>query len=83
MLAQDAASKDFVSDAFAHCTFIGVGANAKPFFDDARVPPELDDGFLPLANAEDAKAFVSACRALRFWPREMTVDLDAQSLRKE
>ena len=82
MLAQDGASKDFVSDAFGHCKFIGVGANAKPLFDEARLPPELDDGFLPLAKAKDAQAFVMVCRALRFWPREMLVDLDAASVRK-
>ncbi|WP_223797002.1 catalase [Sphingomonas nostoxanthinifaciens] len=82
MLVKDGASKDFVSDAFGHCKFIGVGANAKPLFDEARVPPELDDGCLPLAKPADAKAFVAACRALRFWPREMTVDLDAASIKK-
>ncbi|NIJ09477.1 catalase [Sphingomonas vulcanisoli] len=81
LLAQDAASKDFVSDAFGHCKFIGVGANAKPLFDESRVPPDLDEGFLPLGKPKDAQAFVTACRALRFWPREMTVDLDAASVR--
>jgi catalase len=80
ILAQDAASKDFVSDAFGHCKFIGFGPNAKPLFAEARIPPELDDGFVPLAKAKDAKAFIVACAALRFWPREMKVDLDAASL---
>ncbi|UAK23232.1 catalase [Sphingomonas nostoxanthinifaciens] len=79
LLARDAPSKDFVSDAFAHCKFIGVGANAKPLFDEARVPLELDDGFVPLAKPKDAKAFVEACRTLRYWPRELKVDLDAAS----
>jgi catalase len=81
-LAQDAASRDFVSDAFGHCKFVGVGAHAKPLFDQARVPPELDDGCIPLAKPGDAGPFVAACRALRFWPREMKVDLDAASARK-
>ncbi|MDO6415596.1 catalase [Sphingomonas sp. BIUV-7] len=81
MLAQDAPSKDFVSDAFGHCKFIGVGANAKPLFDEARLPAELDDGFVALAKGKDATAFVTACRELRFWPREMNVDLDAASVR--
>ncbi|WP_375382969.1 catalase [uncultured Sphingomonas sp.] len=81
MLAQDAASKDFVSDAFGHCKFIGYGKNAKPLFDEARMPPALDDGFVALAKPKDAKAFVSTCAKLRFWPREMTVDLDAASVR--
>ena len=81
MLAQDAASKDFVSDAFGHCKFIGYGKNAKPLFDEARVPPALDDGFVALTKPKDAKAFVATCAKLRFWPREMTVDLDAASVR--
>ena len=82
LLAQDAASKDFVSDAFGHCKFIGFGANALVLFQQARIPPELDAGFVPLARPADAKTFVQQCRALRFWPRELTVDLDAASLGK-
>jgi catalase len=81
MLAKDAASKDFVSDAFGHCKFIGYGANAKTLFAESRVPPQLDDGFVALAKAKDAKAFVATCGQLRFWAREMTVDLDAASVK--
>ena len=77
-LARDAASKDFVADAFGHCKFIGYSAAATRLFDAARVP-ELDDGFVALRKAKDAKTFVITCRKLRFWPREMTVDLDAAS----
>ena len=80
LLAKDAAAKDFVSDAFGHCKLIGYGADAKTLFSEARVPPELDDGFVALAKAKDATSFVEACRALRFWPRELTVDLDTASL---
>ena len=81
LLAKDAASKDFVSDAFGHCKFIGYSAAATTLFAESRVPPELDGGFIPLTKAKDAKAFVQSCRALRFWPREMAVDLDAASLK--
>ena len=81
MLSKDAASKDFVSDAFGHCKFIGYSADAKPLFDEARIPPALDDGFVALTTVKDAKAFVTTCGTLRFWPREMTVDLDAASLK--
>jgi len=79
LLAQDAPAKDFVSDAFAHCKFIGVGADAEPLFAAARIPPELDEGCVALGSGKDAKAFVAACAALRFWPREVTVDLDAMA----
>jgi catalase len=79
LLAQDAPSKDFVSDAFAHCKFIGYCEEAKTLFAEARIPPDLDGGFLPLQSAKDAKAFVAACRDLRFWSRELEVDLDTEA----
>jgi catalase len=81
MLAQDAASKDFVADAFGHCKFIGYSQEAKTLFQEARVPPELDEGFVTLAKAKDARSFVATCANLRLWAREMTVDLDAAALR--
>jgi catalase len=79
MLAKDAASKDFVADAFGHCKFIGYSDAATTLFDAARVP-EIDGGFVALSKGKDAKGFVATCRKLRFWPREMNVDLDAASL---
>ncbi|WP_415644312.1 catalase [Sphingomonas antarctica] len=82
MLAGDAASKDFVSDAFGHCKFIGYVAEAQKLFDAARIPAELDAGFVLLATARDAAAFIRTCRDLRFWPREVAVDMDAASLGK-
>jgi catalase len=81
LLAGDAASKDFVSDAYGHCKFIGHNDAAKTLFAESRVPPELDAGFVALAKPKDAKSFVAQCAALRFWPREMEVDLDAASVR--
>ncbi|MBT2186777.1 catalase [Sphingobium sp. H33] len=78
LLALDAAAKDFVTDAFAHCKYIGVGAEAEPIFAAAGIADKLDEACLPLGKAADAKNFIEACRALRFWPRELTVDLDAQ-----
>ncbi len=81
LLAGDAAAKDFVADAYGHCKYIGHNAEAKALFDEARVPPELDDGFVALKKAGDAKAFVATCAKLRYWPREMEVDLDAASVR--
>ena len=71
-LATDATTKDFVSDAFAHCKFIGVVSTAEPLLDAAGVEP--DDGVIPLeATKASVTAFVSRCGALRFWPREHTV----------
>lgn len=79
LLARDAAAKDFVTDAFAHCKFIGIGAEAEAMFVAAGIADDLDEACLPLGKASDANAFVEACRDLRFWPRELNVDLDAQT----
>ena len=77
MLSRDAAAKDFVTDAFAHCKFIGIGQEAEAIFAAAGIADDLDDACLPLGKAGDAAPFIKACRALRFWPRELEVDLDA------
>ena len=76
MLAGDAAAKDFVSDAFAHCKFIAFNADAETLLDAARLPPERGEGFAKVSTAKDMTAFVAKCGELRFWPREANVDLD-------
>jgi catalase len=78
-LAADAAAKDFASDAFAHCKFIGMTAEATAIFAAAGLADDLDDACILLEKAGDAAPFVDAVRALRFWPRELKVDLDAKS----
>jgi catalase len=77
-LAIDAAAKDFVSDAFGHCKFIAWTATSALLFKKARVP-KPDAGFLLLAKASDTDKFVEMCRTLRYWKRELKVDLDAQA----
>ena len=77
LLARDAAAKDFVSDAFAHCKFIGFNTDAEALLDAARIPPERDAGFAKLSTVKDVAEFVAMCSQLRFWPREAAVDLDA------
>ncbi len=77
LLAMDAAAKDFINDAFAHCKYIGFGAEAQALFVKAGIAEDLDDACLPLAKAADAKTFMEAAGALRHWPRELKVDLDA------
>jgi catalase len=78
LLSIDAAAKDFVTDAFAHCKYIGMSAEAEAIFVKAGIADDLDEACLPLSKAADAKAFLAACRTLRHWPRELKVDLDAQ-----
>ncbi len=69
LLANEATVRDFIADAFAHCKFIGYVDAALPLMAKAGVS-ERDGGFIALKKAADAKAFVKACRALRFWERE-------------
>jgi catalase len=78
LLAADAAAQDFVRDAFGHCKFIGLTQEAEPIFVKAGIADALDEACVPLASAKDAAAFVDAIAALRFWPRELEVDLDAK-----
>jgi catalase len=77
MLQGDAVTQDFVRDAFGHCKFIGLTRQAQPIFDKAGIADLLDDACIPLSSAKDAEGFVKAIAALRHWPRELKVDLDA------
>lgn len=72
-LAKDAASKDFVTDAFAHCKFIGHNADAKALLDAAGIGADLDAGCIELKADADAKSFIKTCGKLRFWEREPKV----------
>ncbi|RBM05929.1 catalase [Novacetimonas cocois] len=74
LLLGEATMRDFIADAFAHAKFIGYAASAEPLLDAAGVgTAERDDGILRLTKAKDAAAFIKACAALRFWPREKRV----------
>jgi catalase len=77
LLAKDGAARDFVADAFGHCKFIAYTAQATPLLEKAGVLADLDDGCFPLGQAKDAANFIAACAQLRYWPRELKVDLDA------
>ena len=78
LLAPDAATQDFVRDAFGHCKYIGLTKEAERIFVGAGIAELLDDACLALSSAKAASAFVDAIAALRFWPRELKVDLDAK-----
>ena len=70
LLANEAAARDFVADAYAHAKFIAVGAAAGPLLEKAGV--EKDNGIFAL-DGKDVDAFVQACGQLRFWEREAKV----------
>jgi catalase len=71
LLADEAAARDFVADAFAHCKFIAHSAAAKPLLDKAGAV--ADGGIVALGKPADVAAFLKECGKLRFWDREATV----------
>ena len=79
-LAIDKPAKDFVSDAFAHCKFIGYTDAALKLLQKAGIAAEdMDEGVIALAGKADAASFVKTCGQLRLWARELTTDLDAEA----
>jgi catalase len=70
-LARDPAARDFVTDAYAHCKFIGYVADAMPLLEATGLRELMDGGFVELgANGKDAEGFIGKCRQLRFWDRQ-------------
>ncbi len=69
-LLRNPAAKDFVSDAFAHCKFVGYSEAAMALFEKAGIAADMDKGFVALDGGKSSAAFVTACRKLRFWERE-------------
>jgi catalase len=75
LLASHAPAKDFVSDAHAHCKFVGYSPNAKAIFDAAGLTDLMDAGYVSLdARKTTATGFIKMCRQLRHWDRESTVN---------
>ncbi|MBT1159442.1 catalase [Aminobacter anthyllidis] len=63
--------RDFVSDAFAHCKFIGHVTAARALIEKVcgNGAPD-DEGVIHLATPQDMPAFVKALGKLRIWSRE-------------
>ncbi len=74
MLATDATARDFVSDAYAHCKFIGYVPAAEPLLKAAGIMDMLDEGCVPLDSASDVQPFIAMCADLRYWEREPKID---------
>jgi catalase len=71
-LGENACTRDFVADAFAHCKFIGYVEAARPLFEKAGIDA-LDDGVIKLANRTDVGGFIATLGQLRLWSREPKV----------
>jgi catalase len=74
-LTGEAAARDFVADAFAHCKFIGLTSGAVPLLAKAGVDPRADEGLIALDTPKSVLGFVESCRKLRLWARESSVKL--------
>jgi len=67
-------AKDFVSDAHAHCKFVGYNTAAGALFDATGLTASMDAGYIALdAKKATATNFVKSCRQLRYWDRESTM----------
>jgi len=72
-LAARPAGRDFVTDAVAHCKFIGYTSGAAVLFEAAGLPMDPateDDGFISLSE-HPAAEFIARCGQLRHWDREL------------
>jgi catalase len=72
LLANNPAAKDFVSDAHAHCKYIGYTPETQPLLDAAGIK-ELDDGYVALGGDGAIATFLQRCRTLRYWERTPNV----------
>jgi catalase len=74
VLVNESTARDFIADAFAHLKFIAYVDFALPMMARAGIDEQdVDAGCIELSTGKSAKAFVEACRKLRFWERSAAV----------
>jgi catalase len=76
-LAARPAARDFVTDAVAHCKFIGYTSGAAVLFEAAGLPADPadeDDGFISLDEYPVAE-FIARARQLRHWQRQLATSM--------
>jgi catalase len=76
-LAARPAARDFVTDAVAHCKFVGYTSGAAVLFEAAGLPADPadeDDGFISLDEYPVAE-FIARSRQLRHWQRQFAASL--------
>jgi catalase len=74
-LLQESAARDFVTDAFTHCKFIGHSEAAERLFAKVGIADDLDEGVVALGNADDVAGFMDKLAKLRLWSREPSVKM--------
>ena len=58
-LAAQPAARDFVTDAFAHCKFVGYVSDAAPLFQATGIDKLMDSGFIEIGKGtSDAAGFL-------------------------
>src|SRR5207342_309179 len=67
-LMLESAAKQWVADAFTHCTIIGVVGAAQPLLDAAGV--KKDDGIVEV-TAKSVSSFIDRAKEGRIWAREV------------
>jgi catalase len=67
------AVRDFVTDAHAHCKFVAHSPAAAALFETIGVSDHLDPGYFELSGTEAGSDFLSRCRQLRYWNRQIDV----------
>ncbi len=70
-LVQLPAARDFVTDADAHCKFVGYTAAAEALFEAAGLAELLDEGFVALDGDEGPATFFARAAQLRYWDRQL------------
>ncbi len=75
-LLKEAASRDFVADAFSHCKYIGYVADALPLLAKAGIDGDLDEGTIELKDKKTVTTFFNEVGKLRVWDREPSVKLN-------
>lgn len=74
-LVKESTARDFVTDAFAHCKFIGYTEAATPLFEKVGIADSLDKGVIALSGPKDVAGFLGELGALRLWDREPKVKM--------
>jgi len=73
MLAEDARVRDFLTDAYVHCKYIGYTPEAAALLERCGLSLDGDHGLVQLAGAKGIGRFVEDAKNLRYWSREPRV----------
>lgn len=69
MLAGEAAAREFLVDAHAHCKFVGYVEEADGLVEASGLADKMDEGWVDLGLKNGCKSFVKKCCKLRYWQR--------------